>query len=143
MNTDTYTRDLRQGAYAVLREQGYSISQASAATAYTREHASKAIESKRKKGYLSSLRPKAKKAIDITLRGEAIGRAMPPRASDVLRAAEIVLDRTDPIVTRHEVSQEVTITTCDLSAYAMQAPDIIDVSVAGPEQLPSPETDIA
>lgn len=60
----------------------------------------------------------ASKAIDSTLKGESIGEAKPPNHSDILRAAEMVLDRAEPKVNvNHTTKVEISLTPVDLSKY--------------------------
>lgn len=83
--------------YDNFRRQGYSVNEAANLAGYNSSYA-RLLEAKGKKGLLSPLVPSAKRAIKDTIKGRKVGDAQIPRASDVLRAAELVLEREAPIV---------------------------------------------
>jgi len=102
---DAKNVELRQRAFSTLREQGFSLTQAGEIVGYSqnsKSYLSRHVEAKRQRGLLTPLIPLAKKALKATLRGEAVGQADLPKASDIMRAAEMVLDREEPKVQRME-----------------------------------------
>ena len=88
--------------YDNFRQQGYSVKESSNLANYSYSYA-RQIEAKGKKGLLSPYVASAKKAVRDIARGKRIGEAGLPRASDVLHASEMILDREEPKINRQEV----------------------------------------
>lgn len=81
-----------------LRRRRKLAELAAAATEITVE----GVERAPKPGLLSLLKPKARRAVEHILDGHRHGSSKPPTPADILRAAEIVLDREAPKVTKIE-----------------------------------------
>lgn len=64
---------------------------------------------------------RAKKAaltVDKILQGKTIGDAKQPNTSDILKAAEMILDRTDPKVTlNHNINENISLSPVNLDSY--------------------------
>lgn len=83
--------------YENFRKQNYSVRESAELAGYNASYA-RLLESKRKTGLLAPYVASAKKAVRDIVRGKKVGDSGAPRASDVLHAAEIVLDRQEPKV---------------------------------------------
>lgn len=114
---------LRQQTYVTLRDQGVSLRVAAVASGYSPNsisYLSRSLDQKRKQGLLSPLVPLAKKAVKVILKGQTVGDSERPKASDILRASEIVLDREEPKVQRvdaRQVSMSMEITDEDRKLF--------------------------
>jgi len=84
-----------------LHKAGFNSYQASQLMNVSRQHVS-TIEKKIKKGTLNPLVHRAKKAVKSILEGKPIGDVREVKASDVLTAAKMVLDRSDPVTQKVE-----------------------------------------
>jgi hypothetical protein len=80
--------------YNNLRNSGLSVTQAAKVTGLSRQRGYD-LEKKAVKSILAPYTAKAKKAISCALVGEKIGEAT-PKFSDVMNAAQMVLDRVEP-----------------------------------------------
>jgi transcriptional regulator len=125
---------------AALQKEGYTDSQISKFLEVSRARVCQ-VNKKIKQGTLHPLVNKARKSVKMILEGKAVGTAE-PKASDVLTAAKMVLDRTDPVTVKTEntsVHMTVDITAEDRSRYK-KALGIIDAEfeVITP-QLPPPQ----
>ena len=120
---DPETVGLRQQTFCTLRESGLSLRKAGELSGYSPgsiSYLSRHLEAKRKKGLLAGLVPLAKRAIKATLKGEQVGNAETPKASDVLRAAEMVMDREEPKTQRIEqrsLSAHLSLSSEDRACY--------------------------
>jgi transcriptional regulator with XRE-family HTH domain len=85
-----------------LKEQ-YDLSDSDAAKLMdvSRQYTNKLAKQERA-GTLSPLINLAKRAVKTTLKGEAVGDSSAPKASDVIAAAKMVLDRSDPVIQKVE-----------------------------------------
>ena len=83
--------------YDMFRSQGYTVTEAAKLAGYNRSYAYQ-MENKRTTGILAPLVSSAKRAIKATVKGQRVGDGTAPRASDILKAAEIILDREQPVV---------------------------------------------
>jgi len=91
-----------------LKEQGLNPYQASQVMGVHRSTATRAAKSGG--NVLASLVPSAKKALKKTVLGEQVGNADKPHASDVIKAAETIIDRTfGKAITKQEVSADITV----------------------------------
>jgi len=102
-----------------LQKQGYSDYQAAQLMNVSRQHVS-AVNKKIKKGTLNPLVTRAKKAVQSILEGKPVGAVKDVKASDVLTAAKMVLDRSDPLTTKVEsthVNMNVELRDEDRSRY--------------------------
>lgn len=88
-----------------LHKEGYNDNQASHLLEVSRARVCQ-VHKKIDKGVLNPLVNKARKAVKLVLEGKAVGEAA-PKASDVLTAAKMVLDRVDPIINKVESSQTI------------------------------------
>jgi transcriptional regulator len=111
---------------AALQKEGYSDSQISKFLEVSRARVCQ-VNKKIKQGSLHPLINKARKSVKLILEGKSVGNAE-PKASDVLTAAKMVLDRSDPITVKTEntsVHMTVDITQEDRNRYK-KALGIID-----------------
>lgn len=93
----------RKAAIIDLKEQNYSSKEIAAITGYTPASIDTIYcNIKDKRNDFDKLRPKALKAIKKIVQGKAVGDAKAPLTSDVLRAGDMILDRTDPIISKSE-----------------------------------------
>lgn len=120
-----------------LHKAGFNSYQASQLMNVSRQHVS-TIEKKLKKGTLNPLVHRAKKAVKSILEGKPIGDVREVKASDVLTAAKMVLDRSDPVIQKVEQSHtnvHIDLRDEDRNRYK-KALGIIDVEF---EVLPEPQ----
>jgi len=109
----------KQLAFALLRQQGVSIKDAAKALDYKRSTAY-TYESRIKKLDLTAPKmvKKAHNAINKLVQGKAFGDIDYVKDSTALKAAEVILDRAQPKVTRTEnLNLNATISPVDLSRY--------------------------
>ena len=102
-----------------LQAAGYTNADAARLIGVSRQYVG-ALDRKRKEGTLSPLVNLARKAVKSTLKGVPVGEAMPPKASDIMSAAKMVLDRSDPVVQKVEqttTSYKVELKTDDRQKY--------------------------
>lgn len=123
-----------------LLKAGFNQYQSSQLMDVSRQHIS-TINKKIKKGTLNPLVTKAKKAVKLILEGKGVGGVKDVKASDVLTAAKMVLDRSDPVTTKVEsthVNVNYDLKEEDRSRYK-RALGIIDAEY---EVLPEPPRQI-
>lgn len=111
---------------AALQKEGYNDNQISKFLEVSRARICQ-VNKKVKQGSLHPLVNKARKSVKLILSGLAVGTAE-PKASDVLTAAKMVLDRSDPITVKTEntsLHMTVEITPADRNRYK-KALGIID-----------------
>jgi hypothetical protein len=126
-----------------LQKAGFSDYQAAQLMNVSRQHVSQ-VSKKVKKGTLNPLVTKAKKAVKSILEGKPIGDVRDVKASDVLTAAKMVLDRSDPVTTKVEnthVNVNYDLRPEDRDRYK-KALGIIDAEyevLPEPTALPAPE----
>lgn len=123
-----------------LLKAGFNQYQSSQLMDVSRQHIS-TINKKIKKGTLNPLVTKAKKAVKLILEGKSVGGVRDVKASDVLTAAKMVLDRSDPVTTKVEsthVNVNYDLKEEDRSRYK-RALGIIDAEY---EVLPEPPRQI-
>jgi hypothetical protein len=126
-----------------LQKAGFSDYQAAQLMNVSRQHVSQ-VNKKIKKGTLNPLVTKAKKAVKSILEGKPIGDVRDVKASDVLTAAKMVLDRSDPVTTKVEnthVNVNYDLRPEDRDRYK-KALGIIDAEyevLPEPTALPAPE----
>lgn len=123
-----------------LQKEGYSQADISRFLEVSRAHVSQ-VNKKIKKGSLSPYVGKARKAIKLILEGKAVGNVRDIRASDVLTAAKMVIDRSDPITVKTEntnIRLTVDITPDDRDKYkkALGIPIDAEFTVVEPVLIP-------
>jgi hypothetical protein len=86
---------------SALKAQGFNDSEAAKLMEVSRQYTNK-LDKQGRTGTLFPLVNMAKRAVKNTLKGEATGDAAPPKTSDVIMAAKMVLDRSDPVIQKVE-----------------------------------------
>jgi len=109
----------RQQGYALLRQQGLSISEAAKAVGYRRGSAYQVEHKLKNLAFVTDARVKrAHSVMDKLMRGKAWGSISHVKDSTAMAAAAAVIDRAEPKVTRTEnLNLNATISPVDLSRY--------------------------
>jgi len=97
----TATLTAKQLGYIALRDQGFSIQESKKTLGYSK----KTNPEPHVRSWYERMQQGAAYAISRTMRGHSVGDSKLPSASDVISAARVVLDRTDPIVTRQQIDK--------------------------------------
>lgn len=87
-----------------LQEQGFNNNEAAKLLELSRQYTHRLGKPERV-GALFPLIKLAQKAVKTTLKGEAVGSASTPKAGDVIAAAKMVLDRSDPVIQKLETTK--------------------------------------